>query len=399
MSTTVAAIIATLITTGMTSAVSHDLTILGGSVLAIIFAASIVVRKDAKVYPVFLIGAILMVIIALVSSEANTSEFSSTIHVLSMYVALVSLAFSSPDLSKFCQQLMMGTNLLLTVWILYQGHQVEPLKAWQISNPAGGSNEMAGQLNMTLPLILYRVHKSTGQKRLAYLILIFLNCLSVVLVMSRSGTATMLIVLTMYLLFNYKRMAIAVLVMIIGVVASFDSILQMPFVHNVLVKMRYVGYVPTAPRSLIWQVSWEHITNHPVMGVGPGGPKHALAVIDTYHSHNNFVQVALETGIPSCMVFTVMMLLLIWIPAKMILMGREHFVLSLPIVGYLSFSWTAMPLTYSGMTLLLAACVHEARLTIQRQNQAAMSRRIPNRVSMKQNIARGARQGVLSGGR
>ncbi len=390
MSTTVAAIIATLITTGMTSAVSHDLTILGGSVLAIIFAASIVVRKDAKVYPVFLIGAILMVIIALVSSEVNTSEFSSTIHVLSMYVALVGLAFSSPDLSKFCQQLIMGTNLLLTFWILYQGHEVEPMKAWQISNPSGGSNVMAAQLNMTLPLILSRIHTSTGLKKIIYLVVICLNCFSVLLVMSRNGIAAMLIILTMYLLFNYKRMAIIVIGIIMSVGASFDSILQMPFIHNVLVKMRYVGYVPTAPRSVIWQVSWQHIIQHPAMGVGPGGPKHALAVINTYHSHNNFVQVALETGIPSCIVFTLLILLLLWIPAKAMLMGREYFVLSLSILGYLSFSWTAMPLTYSGMTLLLAACVHEARLRIQIRNHLAMSRQIPNSVTARQSIARAA---------
>ena len=56
-----------------------------------------------------------------------------------MYVALIGLAFSSPDLSNFCQQLMMGTNLLLTAWILYQGYDAEPLKAWQISNPTGGA--------------------------------------------------------------------------------------------------------------------------------------------------------------------------------------------------------------------------------------------------------------------
>ena len=118
MSTTIAAFLATLIATGMTSAVSHDFTLVGGSIATVILASSTVVRRNVSVYPVFLLGAISMIVIALVSSEARTAEFSSTIHVLSMYVALVALAFSSPDLSNFCQQLMMGTNLLLTAWIL-----------------------------------------------------------------------------------------------------------------------------------------------------------------------------------------------------------------------------------------------------------------------------------------
>lgn len=370
MSTTVAAIIATLIVTGMTSAVSHDLTILGGCIAALIFAASTVVRKNPSVYPLFLVGAFLMVVIALVSSEANTAEFSSTIHVLSMYIALVGLAFSSPDLSKFCQQLMMGTNMLLTAWILYQGYHAEPLKAWQISSPAGGTNVMAAQLNMTLPLILSRIHNSAREKKLAYIVLLFLNGVSVVLVMSRNGIGSMLIILTLYLLFNHKRMAVLAIGIIMSVSVSLDSIIQIPFVNNVLVRMRFVGYVPTAPRSVIWQVAWGHIRTHPMLGVGPGGPRQALQVVDTYHAHNNFVQVALETGIPSSVIFVLLTSLLLWLPAKTLFGRREYFLPTLPILAYASFSWTAMPLTYSGMTLLLAACVHEARIVIQSRSQS-----------------------------
>jgi len=375
MSTTIAAFFATLITTGMTSAVSHDFTIVGGCIATVIFAASTVVRRDVSVYPAFLIGAIAMVVLALVSSEANTSSIPSTIHVLSMYTALIGLAFSSRDLSSFCQQLMMGTNLLLTGWVLHQGYNAEPLKAWQISNPTGGANAMAAEINMTLPLILVRIHASTGLKKLAYIALICLNCLAVVLVMSRNGVGAMLIILTLYFLFNHKRLAVMTVSVIFGLATSLDSIIQIPFVHHVLVKLRFVGYTPVAPRSVIWRVAWDHIRTHPMLGVGPGGPKKALAVIDNYHAHNNFVQVALETGIPSCVIFTLLVMLLLWLPGKTILKSREYFVLTLSILAYLSFAWTAMPLAYPGMTLLLAACVHEARVAIQFQNQMSGTRR------------------------
>ena len=137
MSTTIAATLATLIITGMTSAVSHDVTILGGSLATVILASSTLVRSSASIYPAFLFGAIAMSVIALVSSEANTAPFDSRIHVLSCYIALVGMAFASPDMSGFCQQVMMGTNLLLTGWVLYQGTAVDQLKAWQISNPSG----------------------------------------------------------------------------------------------------------------------------------------------------------------------------------------------------------------------------------------------------------------------
>jgi hypothetical protein len=360
-----------MITTGMTSAVSHDFTLVGGSIATVIFAASTVVRRDASVYPAFLIGAFFMVVIALVSSEENTSPFSSTIHVLSMYTALIGLAFSSRDLSSFCQQLMMGTNLLLTGWVLYQGYDAEPLKAWQISNPTGGANVMAAQINMTLPLILVRIRASTGQKKLAYIALICLNCLAVVLVMSRNGIGAMLIILTLYFVFSHKRLAVVVVGVIFAVASSLDSIIQNPVVYNLLVRLRFVGYAPVAPRSMIWRVAWDHIKAHPMLGVGPGGPKKALAVIDIYHAHNNFVQVALETGIPSAIIFSLLILLLLALPARTLLQSRDRFVVTLPILAYASFSWTAMPLTYPGMTLLLVACVHEARVSIQLESKIA----------------------------
>ena len=377
MSTTIAAFIAALITTGMTSLVSHDLTLVGGSIAAVVLAASTVVQRNVTIYPAFLLGTIAMTVIALVSSETNTSPFSSTIHVLSMYVAIIGLAFSSPDLSGFCQQLMMGTNLMLTGWILYQGYDAEPLKAWQISTPTGGANVMAAQINMTLPLILARIHTSTGQKKIAYVALVCFNSIAVFLVISRNGIAAMMIIFTLYLLFNHKRLAFVVIMAIISIGASMDSILQSPLVHHLLVRLRFVGYVATAPRSVIWRVAWDHIKVHPMLGVGPGGPKKALAVIDINHAHNNFVQVALETGIPSAVIFGVLVLLLLRLPVQTLMKRREYFVMTLPILAYIIFSWTAMPLTYSGMTLLLAACVHEARIAIQRQIQMVAQLRRP----------------------
>jgi len=384
MSTFIAAMIATLITTGMTSAISHDLTLVGGSVVTVILTASMIGRRNVSVYPVFLFGAISMAVIAIVSSEARTSQYSSTIHVLSMYVALIGLAFSCPDLSKFCQHLMMGNNVLLTGWILYQGYDAEPLKAWQISSPTGAANIMPAEVNMTLPLILMRVHESTGQKKLAYLALIFLNCIAVFLVMSRNGIGTLLIILTMYIFYDHKRIAVFLSCGIISIGASSDSIIQTPWVHSILLKMRFVGYNATAPRSVIWRVAWDRIVEHPMLGVGPGGPKQALAVVDIYHAHNNFIQVALETGIPSALIFITMFLLLLSLPAKTILQSRERFLVTLPIVAYFSYSLTAMPLSFSGMTLLLAACVHEARLVIQRKSQQT----VPQRISQQSLVGR-----------
>lgn len=105
---------------------------------------------------------------------------------------------------------------------------------------------MAAEINMTLPLILVRIRASTGQRKLAYIALICLNCLAVVFVMSRNGIGAMLIILTLYFMFNHKRQAVVVVGVIFSVAASLDSIIQIPVVYQVLVKLRFVGYAPVA---------------------------------------------------------------------------------------------------------------------------------------------------------
>ena len=367
MSTPIAALLATLITTGMTSAVSHQFTLVGGCAAAIAFAFCSMLSPRATIHPFYLFGAVAMAMLALVSSESNTSEFTSTIHVLSSYAALAALAFSSPDMSKFCRQLMLGNNLMLTAWILYQSRTVESLSAWQISNPAGAGNLMACQLNMTMPLVLAGIQESKGLIRFAYAGLLGLNCLSVVYVMSRNGTGTMLVILTLYVLFNYKKLAVLFLACVPVAVVSLDSVMRLPFVHNLLVRMRLVGYESQAPRSVIWQVSWDHIVRSPMLGVGPGEPRRILAVLDINHAHNNLVQVAFETGLPSAAIVLVMFAILAAMPATMLFRRREHFVYTLPIVAYMFFSVTSGPLTFPGATLLLAACVNEARVAMARQ--------------------------------
>ena len=391
MSTTIAAIIATLIITGMSSAVSHDITVIGGSAASLIFGCVGLVSRNASIHLPFFFGAFAMSVIALISSEANTALFPSTIHVLSCYVAIAGLAVSSPDLSKFCQQVLMATNLLLTFWILRQGFGGgQSLKAWQITNPAGVSNLMACEINMTLPFILNRAHEARGTGRILYVILICLNCVAVVFVMSRNGIGAMLIILSIYAFFNHKRLAIVAVSGIMGTSLSFDNIMRIPLVYQILVKLRLVGFTPVAPRSLIWQVAWQHIVRQPMLGVGPGEQKKALAVIDIYHAHNNFVQVALETGLPSAAIFAFLTLLLLWLPLSTVWRTREYFLPTLPILAYFSYSWTGGPLTLPGSTLLLAICVNEARVAIRSQNLAAQASHLPQRLRSLQNVPRAA---------
>lgn len=368
MSTTVAALFATLIATGMTSAVHHQWGLIGGSAASLLFGLAAMFSRNASIYPTFLLGSIAMSILALISAEVNTAALSSTIHVLSCYIALAGLAFSSVDLSRFCRQFMMTTNLLLTAWILHQGMNAAKLEAWQISNPSGAGNLMAAQINMTIPLVLALITRSTGIKRLVMLTLLLCNCIAVILMMSRNGIGAMLILLTLYVLFNYRKLACLSIVFICTVVAYSDSITHHPFVYELLVRMRIINFVPKAPRSVIWEISLDQILANPSFGVGPGEPRRILSVLDIYHAHNNIIQVALETGLPSAAIFAIMVVLLLWLPFRASMAKQEVFVPTLSILAYLIYAWTGAPLALPGATLLLVACVNEARVAVHQSN-------------------------------
>ena len=213
--------------------------------------------------------------------------------------------------------------------------------------------------------------------------------MAVVLVMSLNGIGTMLIVLTMYALFNHKRLAVLVSSTIIGLVVSLDSILQLPLVNEVLIKMRFVGYTSNS-RTLMWQLAWNDIKLHPILGVGPGSPKKTLGLLGSYHAHNNYVQVALETGIPSCLILTLLILLLLRLFGKAILQSQAAFVYTLPIVAYFMNSCTELPLSHPGTTLLLVACMHEARVADQRQNRTVPALKNYTRLPVPQSMARAA---------
>ncbi len=364
----VAAILGTLLTSGMMSAVSHELTILGGGAACLLFAASGLLSHRASIHPVFALGTLALSLLCLISSESSAASVSSTIHIFSCYVATIALACSSQDLSSFCRHLIFGNNLLLTGWVFFQAFQATELRAWAISNPSGTGNLMAAQINMTLPFVLMKIHDTTGTSRLGWQGLLCLNCVAVFLVMSRNGIGAMLIILTLYVLFNHKRMAV-VLIGFIGTTTLFmDQLFQIPWFRHLLIRYRIIGFKPVAPRSLIWEISSWHIQKNPWLGVGPGEPRKYLATLDIYHAHNNIVQVAFETGIPSAVIYTVMIALLLVLPLRTMMGDRRTFMATLPILAYFSYSWTGSPLSFPAATLMLAAVANEARLAMRRQD-------------------------------
>ncbi|MFM7036934.1 MAG: O-antigen ligase family protein [Planctomycetaceae bacterium] len=362
MSTTIAAFLAAMLATGMSSAISHPLTLVGGGVAAVMMGVCAMVQTDAKLHMTFIFGSLGMAVLALLSAEANHSADSSAIHVLCCYLALMSMGFSSARMSSFCNQTIFISNIWLTGWVIYHGTQTEAFRAWQISNPASAGNLMAAQINMTMPLVIAGIVDGPLYRRLASAVLLCLNMLAVVLVMSRNGIGAMLVLLTLYVMFNHKRLSCFVIAGILFVAMFPEYLLRNPTIRALLIRFRFIDFDPEAPRSLIWDVALQYVSESPALGVGPGRTKVALAILDTNHAHNNLIQVATETGIPSACLYLIMTGVLLMLPAFALFRVRQVFLPTLGILAYVAYSLTAGPLVFPNATLLLAACVNQARV-------------------------------------
>lgn len=379
MSTVMAALLVTLLTSCLTSAVSHQFTIVGGAAAAVVYTVAGLISPRARLHPIFLFCAATLTVLVLVSSEVNTNNMPGTIHIFSCYIATLALAVSSPDLSKFCRWVIFCNNILLTFFVLGQVLRNPSLKAWSIDNPSGAANLMAAQINMTLPFVLMKIHDSREQRRLLWILLLILNCTAVMAIMSRNGLGTMLIILTLYILFNHKSLSVFLVSSIILLMRFLDELMQIQFIHLLLIRFRIIGYKSMAPRSLIWEIAFHHIRENPWLGVGPGRPREFLEVIDIYHAHNDIIQVAMETGLPASALYTTMIGLLLTLPLFSLRRDRRTFMACLPILAYFAYSWTGCPLGLPPATLLLAICVNEARLHVAARSTEEQAQQQRNR--------------------
>lgn len=361
MSLTVVALAIVLLITGVTSLVSHPLTLLGSAAVALALTLIGVIHPNGRLSPGFLVAALGLCVLCLLSSESNISSVSSTVHILACYATVAGLAVYVPDYSDLCRRVCLLTYAVLIVWVLAQTIQVGTIASWTVNGAAASGNQMAAQLNMTLPLVMLLAFESQGTRKLAMYGAVMLGMLAIICVGSRNGIGTLLITLVLVGLFRHMKSAIAISSLIMSLLMLSSDLMRLPIVVAVLGRFRFIGYRSNAPRSLIWTVCMEYIQKSPWLGIGPGKSDEVLAVMDINHAHNNFVQVAMESGLVAAVVFLLTFVALLQLPLRAALVNRRAFMLSLPVIGYWSQTMTDTPIHHPQQTLLLVICVFEAR--------------------------------------
>jgi len=366
MSLTLIAFMAAILTTGLTSLFAHKLTLLGGAVAAGLFGVLGLLSRRGSIHPVFVVGPMALCVICLLSAESNVAPGSSAIHVLASYGALLGLAASTPDFSRFCRRLIFFTFAIQVTWVLTQTAMAGRIASWTVTAAASGGNLVAAQIVMTLPLVYLAARDATGARKLILRIVVLLGAFSVFCVGSRNGIGSLILLTTLGALFNRKKTAMFACAFLSLIIVFINEILQNAFVVDLLVRFRFLRFEAQNSRSLIWSICSDYIGQSPWLGIGPGVSEKVLAVLEINHAHNNIVQVALECGVPAAIIAILLFAALLRLPAVALLRDRDAFICSLPIIGYFLISLTDNPIHHPQTTLLLAAAVNECRQALRR---------------------------------
>jgi hypothetical protein len=361
MSITLAALFFALMVSGVTNLMSTYFTVAASALTCVGFFGACMLRTNSRWYLSILVASAMMGIVCLCSSEHHLSPVNSTIDILLCYSALVGLSAMTPDLGAFCRRLMIFSFMIPAVIVLAETAKNGTIQSWKIGGLGMSPNYMAAHINMGLPLLVAYAAQARGMIRYSLWGVIVCGACAVICVGSRNGIGTLLLMIILFSLFNNKKTAILTCVIMAAILMHSDEIIQHPVIYQMLTKVRLVGYEAQTSRSVIWGISSQYIQASPWIGIGPGGSEKVLRVIDINHAHNNVIQIALESGIPVALLYVWISIRLLMIPAQGLFSTRWAFLAGLPVVAYFMVSLTDNTIHHPETTLLLVACVHEAR--------------------------------------
>ena len=370
------AFVMAFITSGFASLVSHAATLMVPSVLILIVVISAWTRTRGWTHPLWMFAPVTLILVAILSANQTNAEIPSLIHAVGMFVPWFGLAMCTRQTDRIMRAYILMCSALLIGMVAWLAVHLEEVRAWQISGVAGCGNLVACQINMVLPLlILYSSGVTETQRRFMYS-LVGVGALCVILIMSRSGVASLLCCGVLLLMINHRRIGIPLATVIVGLAVFKPDVLHNEAVHEVLQKFRLVSYEPTYARGLIWDVAGDAWAESPLLGVGPGNASHVLGGVGVQvnHAHNNVLQLSLEMGSIAGGLLLAFSIYAGIVASRLILGGREDLLCGLSLLPYLVYSITASPIQHPEMSLLLVFCFNNARLQLAERTMLKQQR-------------------------
>jgi O-antigen ligase len=362
------------VTSGYTSLVSHPLTLMAPSIFTfcILFISSS--DPKARLRPIWFFIPTMMILLTLMSANESPGKITSLIHSIGMFIPFYALLYASPSLRNIVWVYALASSVLLLCWVGAMAMHVEQFEAWAINGTGGSGNLLAAQLNMLFPFLYQTYRRHTGALKTLAMVLMPILCVFVVLLMSRSGIASLMCTVVLLFMFNHRRAALTVCAMLMAIMQFQPDLLHADTVLETLRQFRFVEYESKYSRTTIWGVAGDAIRENPMLGVGPGNSDDTLSILDMTHAHNNVIQVALEMGVVCAGIVLLISVYASLITVKLLLGDHRKLIAGLPVFSYLIYSITASPIQHPEVTLLLVITMNHALTIVEETGTGAESK-------------------------
>jgi O-antigen ligase len=229
---------------------------------------------------------------------------------ITLYASLENFIVQDTGSIKFFIKSILLVSVIVSIYGLLQLAGIDPMRWTFKSTPIstlGRRNFAAEYLVMIIPYLYFLIHAKIGRKSLLFTALILFIVYLVFTFTRASYIAFFFSSLLFVILAGIKKIpagktAAAIMIMLLLSRPSFSAISTFE-----------KGTINS--RFRIWEISFKMIKDNPLMGTGPENfsiaypkysalsPERMLAGHRVSHSHNDYLETAVETGIPGLLLF------------------------------------------------------------------------------------------------
>ena len=222
---------------------------------------------------------------------------------------------------RYIFTLLVFVVVLLCIYALYQALVLQDQPRGTFFN----KNSLAALINLLFfPLFAITLFVKQNKRLIVNIIVIFIFIFLLGLINSRGALLSFSVGIIVMLALpsvwhNSRRTLLVGLIISLAFIAAGLTIHNVPDISGTGIVERILTLQNTGAagqsRFVIWQPAWELFLHHPLTGIGLG--TYFLAVPPTLHIHdhsagfyvhNDYLQIALETGIPGFILFLLILL-------------------------------------------------------------------------------------------
>lgn len=294
-------------------------------------------------------GTIILSFFTSLSPSYSISEFKSEyLTQLLLFLTLVNTV-DKKNISKFlfCQvlaSLVMSVYGILEFYFFLQSPSPFP----RANSLANDYNFLSCYLIMVMPFMLYFIFTTKKYThKILYTLILTLNIWCLLLTYSRGAWVAAILIFTLFALFKEKKL-IFVFIILLAIFAAFAPKHMLQRGKSLIEVKEFTKEATISSRLYLWNFGLNEIKKSPFTGNGYGRDTFLKAYPEltegqtNWHTHNLFIDIALETGIQGILAF---LFLMFFIFAKMFLAYKKAtakeekmiiFTLFLSIIAFLS---------------------------------------------------------------